>query len=1002
MNSYINEISTRIREIYDNEYVKIVDSHAAKPILIFDSVAEEFSLFLEKCKGEINTADACTYFIHFLTETDNRLKSIRLPGDSDVSSEFNNLDNQLLNYINEIPRLHYEIQAKERYYPTHSDGAYLKIKKFIKRSWFNISTSPKRIANLFRIILKKPKKEIKFRKHPIALKNLALKEFYFRILKNQIGPLRNPYLTAARIIHETNDFIHQLAGLVRDYAGQKISYNDLVSAASKLEPAAIRKALDDQRIESMERFRQSFDRNFNSHLSDFRRQYEICGTTELRLSRLSEAVVKKLGKEKRKFTDPEIGALFNSGYYSLEKIKNGLSIYTCLFLSLRDKIHSVTYIFSGIQNNVYPLINTINVELNGIRTSIEEKGKDAGDNISRARKFLSENITQKLIPELTELVLSQNLPEIIDEYELNLIRRLNTLPQNFIILRDNPTDSAIINRKAERINARDLIISVYVPSLIDDCKKAKNELIGKIQKISDDINSLDKIADYNLESALEAIESGGEDGSDTAIQGMDRAIQKAGIIHERMQVIADETAKKLGGIQDQFNSSLNELFDKDKALNLKLRATKTMATIKAKRLSLRFLTQLKDYSLTGLNLTKDRIEQARKVYSKWSKHFGFEKKKPEISSELYDFLADTEKSIKALPYAYQRLFRIAPLESDTFFDYRAEELSKISYSYEKWRAGSFAQAVIIGEKGNGTTSIINMFLKKRENTEKVIIIDPEKTISREEELIRHFNLVLGVTCNTMSELAGYLNSGEKKIIIMENIQNLFLRKVGGFDNLKRLLKLISKTRSRVFWLTSITIFAWKYLEKAINIDGHFQFRIFISKMSDKQINEIILKRHRISGYDLHFLPSEVDLQSKNYKKIKKDDERQDYLQKEYFRALNEFTKSNLSLAFIYWLRSAERITENTIFISSLKDLDYSFLKILGHEMLFLLHAILLHGKVSTEDISEIMNISLEKSNYELMILHDGGIIDRQNGQYEINPLIYRQIVLLLQSKNILY
>lgn len=133
-----------------------------------------------------------------------------------------------------------------------------------------------------------------------------------------------------------------------------------------------------------------------------------------------------------------------------------------------------------------------------------------------------------------------------------------------------------------------------------------------------------------------------------------------------------------------------------------------------------------------------------------------------------------------------------------------------------------------------------------------------------------------------------------------------------------------------------------------------------------------------------------------------DQEKQDYLQKEFFYALNKFAKSNISLALLFWLRSTKNVTKDTITIASLKELDFSFLLSLSINKIFTIYNLLLHDGLTVEQHSEIFNDTSSNNEMLLQVLFDDGLIIKKENRYLVNPLLYRQTVDLLQSKNIIH
>ncbi len=487
------------------------------------------------------------------------------------------------------------------------------------------------------------------------------------------------------------------------------------------------------------------------------------------------------------------------------------------------------------------------------------------------------------------------------------------------------------------------------------------------------------------------------------LKGLDRALNKTDETRKSIQSLVENIDVKLRKADDDFNEEILELTNTEKVFQIKLRIAKAKAVEKTKRYKAEAVTYVKNFIPVVTSKTKETYLHSTELYENIKKRLGIVPPVKSISSEVSDFLAETQNSIAKLPFVYQRLFKIEPLSEDRFFEGRNIEFTKLDTAYSNWLKGYFAPTVIVGEKGSGATSIINMFLKTKENNFEVYRTASKNILFEESDFINFFKTLLkNEHIKDLEELASLLNNlPSKKIIIIENIQHLFLRKVNGFVCLKMLFELISKTSRQIFWITTSTLYAWEYLDKTINVNDHFGYVITIRDLDYEEIIEIISKRHRVSGYNIYFEPSQKDLSDKNYKKLP-EDAKQDFLRKEYFKNLIKFAKSNISLALLFWLRSTQNVTTDTITIKSLNDLDFSFLASLSAEKIFSLNIMLLHDGINENIHSLIFNQPQKQSRLLLYLLLDDGVIIKDGENYLINPLLYRQTVSMLQAKNIIH
>ena len=82
--------------------------------------------------------------------------------------------------------------------------------------------------------------------------------------------------------------------------------------------------------------------------------------------------------------------------------------------------------------------------------------------------------------------------------------------------------------------------------------------------------------------------------------------------------------------------------------------------------------------------------------------------------------------------------------------------------------------------------------------------------------------------------------------------------------------------------------------------------------------------------------------------------------------------------------------------------DLSFLTTLSARKVHVLQALILHDGLSAEHLNEVINEDLYDSSLLLITLLDDGIIIKKDDCYRVAPLVFRSVVNLLKSKNLIY
>jgi hypothetical protein len=323
-------------------------------------------------------------------------------------------------------------------------------------------------------------------------------------------------------------------------------------------------------------------------------------------------------------------------------------------------------------------------------------------------------------------------------------------------------------------------------------------------------------------------------------------------------------------------------------------------------------------------------------------------------------------------------------------------------AYTNWLNGNYAAVIISAEKGSGITSFLNIYLKKLEVKNTIKRLSIKHSVFNQQELLEILGeMFLPGKFFKFDELVDYLNiEDNRQIVVIENLQYLFLRDVKGFNCIKMLTDIISKTSKNIFWITSTTLYANKFLNSTIRLNDIFGYHIFLNQFNSEQIADLVKIRNSISGYNLEYIFDKKLLRKKEFNKLSYE-QKQNLLEKEFFNSLNRFVRSNVSLALLYWLGSIKGIQERKVFINSDFEISNTILNSLSKEKIFVIHSLVLHDGLRISDIAKTVNYSLAETSQLVQILYDEGVLVKNDEMFFINPLLYRQSIEILKTNNLI-
>lgn len=148
-----------------------------------------------------------------------------------------------------------------------------------------------------------------------------------------------------------------------------------------------------------------------------------------------------------------------------------------------------------------------------------------------------------------------------------------------------------------------------------------------------------------------------------------------------------------------------------------------------------------------------------------------------------------------------------------------EEIENIQAAIADFESGKKLNIAIIAEPFAGRTAVAN---------------EIEKTNSQK---VTRLNLLCPV--KNRSEIA--LPGQSKRIVIIDDCQFLYTRRIGGFDVLEDFLK--SAASSSNLFITTWNLYSWKYLNEVLDIGRYFPVQIALPKFTAGDIKECILSMY---------------------------------------------------------------------------------------------------------------------------------------------------------------
>ncbi|MCL7412438.1 MAG: hypothetical protein M8353_02345 [ANME-2 cluster archaeon] len=300
-----------------------------------------------------------------------------------------------------------------------------------------------------------------------------------------------------------------------------------------------------------------------------------------------------------------------------------------------------------------------------------------------------------------------------------------------------------------------------------------------------------------------------------------------------------------------------------------------------------------------------------------------------------------------------------------------EEILNIQTAIAEFESGHNLNVAIISEPYAGRTTLLNEIEKM--NLHKIIRFSFSSIVKNKDEIILPYQ--------------------SKRIVLIDDCQFLFMRKIGGFEVLEHFLN--STAAPDKMFITTWNFYSWKYLDEVMKIGKFFPVQINLPKFTAGQIKDSILsgyKKEEIEFVEDVEFEKERIINFKKYpvaikpwnKKINLPYIRIDYsglkfrlskkekratIEDIIFEKIHNVSNGNPGVAKIIWLRSLKypiikpsRIKDESLNI----ELDYN--------ESFVLNIILSMKSIKNEEISEITGLDFEVDKIIFQLSKQGLIL----------------------------
>ncbi|WP_075341868.1 hypothetical protein [Tenacibaculum agarivorans] len=368
----------------------------------------------------------------------------------------------------------------------------------------------------------------------------------------------------------------------------------------------------------------------------------------------------------------------------------------------------------------------------------------------------------------------------------------------------------------------------------------------------------------------------------------------------------------------------------------------------------------------------------------------------DISSE--SVVIEEAKEANELPNEYLERFTLYPLQNKETLKGRENSLLSLERAFENWKILK-TPVLVVTQPGEGATSLLHASTYIYPSAK---ILETNEAIDSYQNLVSLLQKYLQVEgeFKTLNDLKKEVNANcENEVIIIEDIERLFIRKINGFNLLEDFLLFLHGTKKNIFWVLSINKYSFYYLNRVKYFSSNFSYIINLNPIDNDLLREEITSRN--AGYTTIFLKP-GDISKKVEKKLKgiSKEERQQLLEELFYKKLYNFSKGNISKAILYAKRSAYKVKEKVVYI---KPYTSQAIEDLNLSDLFTLEAIFQHRALTIQELNIVLRNTNRTSRLTIEKLLEKDLIQivenskKTTTEYKINLMFLETLKDKLRS-----
>jgi hypothetical protein len=369
--------------------------------------------------------------------------------------------------------------------------------------------------------------------------------------------------------------------------------------------------------------------------------------------------------------------------------------------------------------------------------------------------------------------------------------------------------------------------------------------------------------------------------------------------------------------------------------------------------------------------------------------------------------ADAAELGRDLPPGYRQLFGGGSIEfSDTYVPRRSAEAA-LENAIAGWQDGAPQAVLLYGDRGSGKRTLLNQVLAREIGRARTGWVRLGPRLRDEAVVARALARRLNVRVETprFAALAKARASTEvRRVMVIENADRILSPTSDGIQRMSEFLRLVGETASSTLWILLMATPAADLALYRLDLAHRIPTIVRVDPMSAAEIRAVVMRRHRLSGFQLEFAQPNmrlIDHVRDPIGTLRATRHPNDA----FFARLWALAGGNPRQALYYWLASARPHPrkDGNIFIDALPS-NSDLLPSIGLSQRLILALLAQYGSLADAELRSILAATIEGTEGDLQVLCARRLVaaSREHERhFTLQPTAAHPLVMELRAANMI-